>query len=93
MPNFKRLGEKTAVFDNNYVGSLPCMPARRELHTGRLNFLHRDWTPLEPFDDSTPEILKQNGVYSHLVSGRFEACAFRLPYFARSRRNKVRRVV
>jgi len=44
------------------------MPARRELHTGRLNFLHRSWGPIEPFDDSMPEILKNNGIYSHLVS-------------------------
>lgn len=68
MPNFKRLGEKTVTFDNSYVSSLPCMPARRELHTGRMNFLHRGWSPLEPFDDSMPELLKQNGIYSHLVS-------------------------
>lgn len=68
MPNFKRLGEKTVTFDNSYAASLPCMPARRELHTGRMNFLHRGWSPLEPFDDSMPELLKQNGIYSHLVS-------------------------
>lgn len=67
-PNFKRLAEKSVTFDNNYVGSLPCMPARRELHTGRLNFLHRGWGPIEPFDDSMPEILKKNGVYTHLVT-------------------------
>jgi len=47
---------------------MPCMPARRELHTGRYNFLHRSWGPLEPFDDSLPELLKDNGVYAHLVS-------------------------
>lgn len=68
MPNFRRLAEKTIVFDNSYVGSMPCMPARRELHTGRYNFLHRSWGPLEPFDDSMPEILKKNGVYTHLVT-------------------------
>ena len=67
-PNFQRLAEKTVTFDNSYVGSMPCMPARRELHTGRYNFLHRSWGPLEPFDDSMPEILKKNGVYTHLVS-------------------------
>ncbi len=67
-PNFKRLGERSVTFDNFYVGSLPCMPARRELHTGRLNFLHRGWSPLEPFDDSMPEILKKNGIYTHLVT-------------------------
>ena len=67
-PNFLRLAERTAVFDRCYVGSMPCMPARRELHTGRYNFLHRGWTPLEPFDDSMPEILKNNGIYTHLVT-------------------------
>lgn len=67
-PNFKQLGEKTVVFDQCYAGSLPCMPARRELHTGRYNFLHRSWGPIEPFDNSMPEILKQNGVYTHLVT-------------------------
>ncbi|MDF2541310.1 MAG: sulfatase [Herbinix sp.] len=67
-PNFQRLAERTATFNNCYAGSLPCMPARRELHTGRYNFLHRSWSPLEPFDDSMPEILKKNGVYTHLVS-------------------------
>ncbi|MCL2093603.1 MAG: sulfatase [Treponema sp.] len=67
-PNFKRLAERAVSFDNCYVGSLPCMPARREIHTGRYNFLHRSWSPLEPFDDSMPEILKKQGIYSHLVS-------------------------
>jgi arylsulfatase A-like enzyme len=44
------------------------MPARRELHTGRLNFLHRSWGPIEPYDDSMPEILRKNGVYTHMIS-------------------------
>ena len=67
-PNFRRLAEQSLVFDSFFVGSLPCMPARRDLHTGRYNFLHRSWGPLEPFDNSMPEILHRNGVYSHLVS-------------------------
>jgi len=67
-PNFTRLAARSTTYDNCYVGSMPCMPARRELHTGRHNFLHRSWGPLEPFDDSMPELLKQRGVYTHLVS-------------------------
>jgi arylsulfatase A-like enzyme len=67
-PNFRRLAEKTIRFDNCYAGSLPCIPARRELHTGRYNFLHRSWGPLEPFDDSMPEILRKNGVYTHIIT-------------------------
>jgi len=67
-PNFERLAARTAAFDQCYAGSMPCMPARRELHTGRHNFLHRSWGPLEPFDDSVPEMLKRAGIYTHLVT-------------------------
>ena len=67
-PNFSRLTERTATFDNCYAGSMPCVPARREMHTGRYNFLHRSWGPLEPFDDSVPEMLRESGVYTHLVT-------------------------
>ncbi|SEG90852.1 Arylsulfatase A [Actinacidiphila yanglinensis] len=67
-PNFERLSGLTAVFDRAYAGSMPCMPARREIHTGRHNFLHRSWGPLEPFDHSVPEILSRAGVHTHLVT-------------------------
>ena len=67
-PNFERLAQKSIQFENFYVGSMPCMPARREMHTGRYNFLHRSWGPLEPFDDSMPEILHRSGVHSHKVT-------------------------
>ena len=70
-PAFDRLAARTAVFDNHYVGSLPCMPARRDLHTGRLTFLHRAWGPLEPFDNSYPQILADRGVYSHLITDHY----------------------
>ncbi|MCM3439429.1 sulfatase [Metabacillus halosaccharovorans] len=70
-PNFQRLAERTVTFAKCFAGSLPCMPARRELHTGRHNFLHRSWGPLEPFDDSMPELLKKNGVYTHLVTDHY----------------------
>jgi arylsulfatase A-like enzyme len=67
-PNFTRLAERTATFENYYIGSMPCMPARRELHTGRYNFLHRSWGPIEPFDNSMPEMLKRLGIYTHLAT-------------------------
>ncbi|MBN1201166.1 MAG: sulfatase [Anaerolineae bacterium] len=70
-PNFARLAARSVTFDNCYVGSMPCMPARRDLHTGRYNFLHRSWGPLEPFDDSMPAILNDNGIYTHLVSDHY----------------------
>lgn len=70
-PNFQRLAERCVTFDNHYVGSLPCMPARRDMHTGRLNFLHRGWGPLEPFDNSFAALMHKQGTYSHLVSDHY----------------------
>ena len=67
-PNFDRLARRAVTFEKAYIGSMPCMPARRELHTGRYNFLHRSWGPLEPFDDSMPQILDDHGIHSHLVT-------------------------
>ncbi|QCR38135.1 sulfatase [Nissabacter sp. SGAir0207] len=67
-PRFSQLAQESVQFDNFYVGSMPCMPARRELHTGRYNFLHRSWGPLEPFDFSAIQALRQAGVHTHLVT-------------------------
>lgn len=68
LPNFKRLEEQCITFDNFYASSLPCMPARREMHTGYPNFLHRGWGPLEPYDVSFVETLKRNGIYTHIIT-------------------------
>ncbi|MCT7378154.1 sulfatase [Chelativorans salis] len=67
-PNFDRFAARAVTFDKHYVGSLPCMPARRDMHSGRLNFTHRSWGPLEPFDNSFVQILKESGIYTHLIS-------------------------
>src|SRR5690348_9041572 len=67
-PNFDRFAARGVTFDRHFVGSLPCMPARRDLHTGRLNFMHRSWGPLEPFDNSFPQSMWLAGIHTHLVS-------------------------
>lgn len=70
-PNFDRLAARGVTFDNHWVGSLPCIPARRDLHTGRLNLFHRSWGPLEPFDDSFASILTEAGNYTHLATDHY----------------------
>jgi len=67
-PNFQRLADRAVTFDTSYVCSMPCMPARRDYHTGRPNFLHRSWGPLEPFDDSMPRMLSEAGVHTHIAT-------------------------
>lgn len=71
-PNFDRLAARSVIFDNHYTGSLPCMPARRDHHTGRYNFFHAAWGPLEPFDNSYARLLRdQTDTYCHLVTDHF----------------------
>ncbi|MGL4176314.1 MAG: sulfatase, partial [Dermatophilaceae bacterium] len=70
-PNVERLAARAATFEQCYAGSMPCVPARRELHTGRYNFLHRSWGPLEPFDDSVPQLLREAGVHTHLATDHY----------------------
>lgn len=70
-PNFARLAARSRVFDQHHIGSMPCMPARRDMMTGRLSFLHRSWGPLEPFDNSFTETLREAGVHSHLVTDHY----------------------
>ena len=70
-PNFERLANQAATFDKSYVCSMPCMPARRDFHTGRPNFLHCSWGPLEPFDDSVPAMLSKAGIYTHMDTDHY----------------------
>lgn len=70
-PNFARLAEKTVTFENSYVCSMPCMPARRDLHTARPNFFHTPWSCLQPWDDSVPEMLSRHGVSTHIVTDHY----------------------
>lgn len=70
-PNFQRLARRSATFDQSWVCSMPCMPARRDFHSGRPNFFHTPWSPLQPWDDSVPEMLDAAGVSTHLVTDHY----------------------
>ena len=67
-PNLDAFASDAITFDNHYIGSTPCMPARRDIMTGRLNFLERSWGPIEPYDITVSKVLQQHGVYSHLTT-------------------------
>lgn len=70
-PNLTRLAEKSTIFNNHWAGSLPCMPARRDIFTGRLGFLERGWGGIEPFDVTLPQVLKSKQVFSHIVTDHY----------------------
>ncbi len=70
-PNIDRLANCGLQFDNHWVGSLPCMPARREFTTGRYNFIYRGWGPIEPYDDVLPRLLQDRGIFTHLLTDHY----------------------
>lgn len=71
-PNINRLAQRGITFDNHYCGSMPCMPARRDLYTGRLSFLETPWSPIQPWDDCLqPELYRQEGTYSHMITDHY----------------------
>ena len=70
-PNLDSLAENSTVFENSYIGSYPCMPARRDIWTGCLEFPWRGWGPLEPEDVDIAKILTQNGHTSMVISDHY----------------------
>ena len=70
-PNIDRLAARGAVFDHHCVGSLPCMPARREFFTGTQEFLWRPWGPLEPFDRPLARAARERGYTTQLVTDHY----------------------
>lgn len=71
-PNLATFAEKAAVFDNHFVSSLPCMPARREIWAGTQEFWWRGWGPLEPWDRPIAFLARQAGdITTHLVTDHY----------------------
>lgn len=70
-PHLDAFAGRAWRFDNHFVGSLPCMPARRELLTGRREFLWRGWGPVEPFDVRLPELLATGGYTTGIVTDHY----------------------
>ncbi|MFS0724943.1 sulfatase [Paenibacillus sp. 1P07SE] len=70
-PNIDRLAERSIVFDQHWSGSLPCMPARRDILTGRAAFLEKGWGAIEPYDRTLPEALRGAGCFSHIATDHY----------------------
>ncbi len=71
-PNIDRFAQQSVIFENHWLGSAPCMPARRDMLTGRLNFLERGWGGLEPFDRPFPHLLRDEAnVFCHMETDHY----------------------
>lgn len=67
-PFLDDMAKDSLIFDQHWIGSAPCMPARRDMFTGRLNFVERSWGPIEPFDVTLQKVLKDHNVFSHIAT-------------------------
>jgi arylsulfatase A-like enzyme len=70
-PNLNAFARRAWRFDNHFVGSLPCMPARREIFAGFSGMQWRPWGPLEPFDPRLPRLLEQAGYLTAIVTDHY----------------------
>jgi len=70
-PNIDRLARRAWRFENHYVGSLPCMPARREIYAGFKELMWRPWGSLEPFDARLPRIVSVAGHSTTIVTDHY----------------------
>jgi arylsulfatase A-like enzyme len=70
-PHLRAFGQKAWRFENHFVGSLPCMPARREIFAGRKEMMWRPWGPLEPYDARLPRLLEASGYSTAIVTDHY----------------------
>lgn len=70
-PVLDAFAERSTIFDNHFVGSLPCMPARRDIFAGRKEFMWRPWGPMEVFDPRLPVIVRDAGLNTGLVTDHY----------------------
>ena len=70
-PNLDAFAEKVWRFDSHFVGSLPCMPARREIFSGHKEMMWRPWGPLEPCDARLPRLLQEKGYSTAIVTDHY----------------------
>lgn len=69
-PNIDRLAARSVLFDRHYIGSMPCMPARHDIWTGKLEFLWRPWGPVDPGEVTLPMRLRGK-VVTQLVTDHY----------------------
>lgn len=70
-PHLGAFAARGALFENAFLGSFPCMPARRALWTGRCEVPWRGWGPLEDGDLDLFDLLRGHGLVTAMVSDHY----------------------
>ena len=70
-PNIDRLAARGMLFGGHFIGAAPCMPARRELMSGRMEMFWRSWGHLEPFDYPIAAAARAAGAVTSIVTDHY----------------------
>ncbi len=70
-PHITRLAEQGVTFEQHYTGSAACMPARRDIWTGCIEFPWRPWGCREAFDDHVATLAKDKKVATHMCTDHY----------------------
>lgn len=69
--HIQELADRGVTFTNHFLGSAPCMPARRELMAGRREFLWRGWGHMEPFDRPLAAECRRLGAVTQIITDHY----------------------
>lgn len=67
-PSLDWLAQESVLFEEAYPEALPTIPVRTSMYTGRRTLHRRGWQPLERDDIVLPEILKEHGYVTGLIT-------------------------
>jgi arylsulfatase A-like enzyme len=70
-PNIERLAKRSVIFEQHYTGSAPCMPARRDIWTGCIEFPWRGWGPREHFDEHIALLCRTKGIPTQMFTDHY----------------------
>lgn len=70
-PNLQAFADRGVTMTRHFAGSLPCMPARREIYAGVREFPWRGWGHIEAFDSVLPAMASRRGYVSKLITDHY----------------------
>lgn len=70
-PSLQAFADRGVVMTRHFAGSLPCMPARREIFAGVREFPWRGWGHLEAFDTLLPDSGNGRGHMTKMITDHY----------------------
>lgn len=70
-PHLDAFAQQATVFDRAYINSHPTGPFRRDVWTGKIEFPHRGWGPIQRDDLTFARLMGGEGIVSMLIGDTY----------------------